>query len=52
MKNRADGSMIKAFTDTQGYLQTKNLHPKLHVLDNKCYTAFKNISTAKAPTFN
>ena len=39
MKSRSDESMVKAFTDIYAYLKTKNLQPKLHVLDNECSKA-------------
>ena len=33
MKSRSDESMVKAFTDIYAYLKTKNLQPKLNILD-------------------
>ena len=39
MTSRSDESMVKAFTDIYAYLKTKNLQPKLHVLDNECSKA-------------
>jgi len=40
-KNRSDGSMIEAFREVYDYLQSKHLHPKLHVLDSECSQAVK-----------
>ena len=38
-KGRSDESMVKTFTDIYAHLKTKNLQPKLHVLDNECSKA-------------
>jgi len=35
MKSRSDESMVKALTDIYDSLKTKNLQPKLHVLNNE-----------------
>ena len=47
MKNRSDGSMIDAFKEVYEYLQSKHLHPKLHVLDNECSKAVKQFISSQ-----
>ena len=41
MKTRADDCMVAAFRDIYSYLETRNLKPRLHVLDNECSHAVK-----------
>jgi hypothetical protein len=41
MKNRSTGEMICAYQELVDCLHSAGIQPKLHLLDNKCSTEFK-----------
>ena len=52
MKNRADGSMIEAFTDIYDYLQIRISTQNYTYLTMNALKLLRNLSTAKIPTSN
>ncbi len=43
MKNRSAGKMMHAYQELVDHLQNARIQPKLHLLDNKRFTKFKEI---------
>ena len=42
MRNRTSGEMVRAYQVLIDRMEEKDIHPRLHILDNKCSTEFKD----------
>ena len=52
LKINSDESILEAFNEVSKYLTSKNLHPKLHIMDNRCSKAVVKQIKKQTPKYS